>query len=77
MISLSDRFYDDKEEDGNGSQIKLKAPDYARLLSRDGQLEIVCLLLSHMVYERADDVLLVVKGLVGEKFPYNMNLFDI
>lgn len=77
VISLSDRFYDDKEEDGNGSQIKLKAPDYARLLSRDGQLEIVCLLLSHMVYERADDVLLVVKGLVGEKFPYNMNLFDI
>lgn len=38
------------------------------LFTPDGQLCLVGLMLVHMIYERVDEVMLVVKGLVGEEY---------
>lgn len=49
--------------------------DYEKLFSNDGQCNIVALLFAHMIYKRLDDTLLIVKGLVGEKYDIDYTIF--
>lgn len=50
--------------------------NYAKMLSHDGQLNVICLLLTHLIYTRIDEAVLVVKGLVGEKYDISEDLFS-
>lgn len=73
-VSLSERFYHTEAENSNES---LKnGLDFSRLFGEDGQLDAVALLLAHMIYQRIDEVILVIKGLVGEKYDFNVAIFE-
>lgn len=81
-IALAERIYYDEKSSStsdNESQLRrreLKSINYDKLSGHDGQLNIVSLLFMHMIYIRVDQAVLVVKGLVGEKYNYNTKLFD-
>lgn len=57
-------------------QRKHKVIDYTKMLSHDGQLSVICLLLTHLIYHRIDEAVLTVKGLVGEKYGLSEELFE-
>lgn len=73
-ISSAERFY----HKGDG-ELRHREPaiNYEKLAGHDEQLNIVNLILMHMIYKRVDEAVLVVKGLVGEKYDYNVRLFDM
>ncbi|KAI5951737.1 hypothetical protein KGF54_004812 [Candida jiufengensis] len=77
-ISLSERFYSKPRKNSTTSN---KDPssitehlDYNKFLSKDGQLNIASLLIAHMIYNRLDEIMIVVKGLVGEVFDIDENI---
>lgn len=88
-VSLSERFYNEPEEidesENNDEKSNLtnmrqrgaQSINFSKLLSHDGQLNVVCLLLMHMIYKRIDEAVIVVKGLVGEKYDVNDMLFQL
>jgi hypothetical protein len=49
--------------------------DLENVLTHDGQLTIVGLMLMRMIYERVDEIMLVVKGLVGEEFDADPSVY--
>ncbi|RCK54439.1 Uncharacterized protein C57A7.05 [Candida viswanathii] len=67
-ISLSERFYSKPvaEHEGDDSESMVRELDYKRFFSKDGQLNILSLLVAHLIYNRLDEIMIVVKGLVGE-----------
>lgn len=68
-ISLSERFYNFKTNvDESGHNALTEHLDYNKFFSRDGQLNILSLLIAHMIYNRLDEIMIVVKGLVGEMY---------
>ncbi|WLF77477.1 hypothetical protein PVL30_001195 [Lodderomyces elongisporus] len=71
-ISLSERFYSEKSENDQASL--LDNLDYKKFFSRDGQLNILSLLIAHMIYNRLDEIMMVVKGLVGEVYDLDENI---
>lgn len=42
--------------------------DYQRLFSHDGNLNVVALVLTHIIYQRLDEISILIKSLVGEKY---------
>lgn len=74
-VSLSERFYHYVETE-DSSETQQNELDFSRLFGEDGQLDAVALLLAHMIYQRIDEVILVIKGLVGEKYDFNLGIFD-
>ena len=69
-ISLSERFYCDSATNNNNENT-LKELDHYKLFSNDGQLNIMSLLVAHMIYNRLDEIMILVKGLVGEIYDLN------
>lgn len=69
-ISLSERFYSQPDPDSNfeagDDESIVRELDYNRFFSKDGQLNILSLLVAHLIYNRLDEIMIVVKGLVGE-----------
>ena len=51
-----------------------KELDYDKFFSNDGKLNIVSLLVAHMIYNRLDEIIIVVKGLVGEIYDLDENV---
>ncbi|KAI3402405.1 hypothetical protein KGF56_004813 [Candida oxycetoniae] len=72
-ISLSERFYNKKTDTHTSITEQL---DHRRFFSRDGQLNIFALLVSHMIYNRLDEITALVKGLVGEVFDLDNNILN-
>lgn len=73
-ISLNERIYWRIE----GGELRHRNRlNFEEMLSADGQLDVVCYLLMHMVYERVDEAVLVVKGLVGERYEFNERLLEM
>ncbi|EMG51116.1 hypothetical protein G210_5978 [Candida maltosa Xu316] len=75
-ISLSERFYKISEKkmvSDNGESIYNEL-DYEKLFSHDGQKDILCMLVTHMIYNRLDEIVIVVKGLVGEIYDLDENV---
>lgn len=89
-ISLSERFYEEKEdieeeieediEDrGGDTEIRhsiIRNLDFKRLVSKDGQRSAVALVLAHIIYERLDQTMITIKGLVGEKYDFDETMFE-
>ncbi|KAI5957510.1 hypothetical protein KGF57_003204 [Candida theae] len=73
-ISLSERFYSSKSVDAEGHGAITEHLDYHKFFSRDGQLNILSLLIAHMIYNRLDEIMIVVKGLVGEMYDFDENI---
>ncbi|KAF6068862.1 hypothetical protein FOB64_003713 [Candida albicans] len=69
-ISLSERFYCDSAINNNNENTS-KELDHYKLFSNDGQLNIMSLLVAHMIYNRLDEIMILVKGLVGEIYDLN------
>lgn len=75
--SLSERFYQEPlTENEDMHELLLKNLDFDKLFSHDGQLSIVILLLTHSIYRKVDEIVLVVKGLVGEKYDFDESLLN-
>lgn len=77
-MSLSERFYSSKTNAENANVGDHSAItdhlDYNKFFSRDGQLNILSLLIAHMIYNRLDEIMIVVKGLVGEMYDLDENI---
>lgn len=85
--TLNERFYnvgddgsdgDDATGEETSGELGIKPKNtinYKRLLSHDGQLDIVCLLLMHLVYNKVDEIVVTVKALVGEMYDVDEELF--
>lgn len=69
-ISLNERFYESKEldEDVSVAHSFLQDLDFHKFFSHDGQVSIVALLLVHIIYKRLDEIMIIVKELVGEVY---------
>ncbi|KAK6453881.1 uncharacterized protein RJT20DRAFT_64115 [Scheffersomyces xylosifermentans] len=81
QVSLSERFYNDeakrkKTSGDNAVEEFVDNLDIQKFLSIDGQNDVVAVLFAHMIYKRIDEIMIIVKGLVGEKYDYDTNLFD-
>ncbi|CUM66035.1 uncharacterized protein PRCAT00003689001 [Priceomyces carsonii] len=90
-LSLNERFYikdhdddsaaelmideDDNNKDELHESIKVNL-DFKKFLSKDGILDVVLLLVSHLLYERLDEMMLAVKSLVGEKYDFNTDILE-
>lgn len=44
--------------------------DYQKLFSRDGNLNVVSLIIAHLIYKKMDEIGLIIKSLVGEKYDF-------
>lgn len=55
----------------------LRTLDFEKLLSHDGRLNVVALLISHLIYKQIDQAIFMVKGLVGEKYEFDSQLFEL
>ncbi|KAK6197907.1 uncharacterized protein RJT21DRAFT_122722 [Scheffersomyces amazonensis] len=81
-ISINERFYRDDGNLDSGLRSTLKDStndsnlDYNTFFSHDGQLLVVSLLFAHMIYKRLDELMILIKGLVGEKFDYDSSIFE-
>ncbi|KAK6460282.1 hypothetical protein DFJ63DRAFT_247994 [Scheffersomyces coipomensis] len=80
-LSLNERYYqDDKQldsvEDQQLQDSIMGNIDYEAFFSNDGQSNVVALLYAHMIYKRFDELMIIVKGLVGEKYDYDSQLFE-
>lgn len=85
-ISLNERFYhkelveSEKDYDVNEGESlhesMVRNLDYEKLFSTDGQYNIVALLLAHMIYTRFDEVMIIIKSLVGEKYDFDYTIFE-
>lgn len=76
-ISLSERFYSKVKKkctQETGHDEITKELDYDKFFSNDGKLNIVSLLVAHMIYNRLDEIIIVVKGLVGEIYDLDENV---
>ncbi|CAK9440451.1 uncharacterized protein LODBEIA_P45510 [Lodderomyces beijingensis] len=80
-ITLSERFYSDRERrksarsnSANSHHEITQHLDYEKFFSQDGQLNILALLVAHMIYNRLDEIMMLVKGLVGEVFDLDDNI---
>lgn len=73
-VSLSERFYSSKTDKSNDHSAITDHLDYQKFFSRDGQLNILSLLIGHMIYNRLDEIMIVVKGLVGEMYDLDENI---
>ncbi|CAI5756780.1 unnamed protein product [Candida verbasci] len=71
-ISLSERFYNEEKFQSENSIIDHL--DFQKFFSNDGQLNILSLLVAHMIYNRIDEIMIVVKGLVGELYDFDENI---
>ncbi|EDK35956.2 hypothetical protein PGUG_00054 [Meyerozyma guilliermondii ATCC 6260] len=82
-FSLNERFYsEEKEKENEGDSDVLHDSlmeniDFNALFSADGQLDIVALIIGHLIYKRFDEVMLIVKQLVGEKYDMHESIFDV
>lgn len=74
-FSLNDRLYEEVAIEGD-EKLKIKNLDLQKLLSHDGRLNVVSLLIMHMIYKRIDETTLVAKDLVGERYCYDQRLFE-
>lgn len=83
-ISYLERWYNNdppmagatEEEEMNqlleeGHEHIIQHLDYKLFFSHDGQCAINILLYSHMMYQAYDEMVVILKSLVGEKFDYN------
>lgn len=84
-FSLNERFYAEehnaeaKESDLDSEVLHeslMDNIDFEALFSADGQLDVVALIIGHLIYKRFDEVMLIVKQLVGEKFDMSEAIFD-
>lgn len=77
-ISLNERFYETKESDETASLNHSIAQelDFQKFFSHDGQLSIVALLLVHIIYKRLDEIMIIVKELVGEVYLVDDAIFE-
>lgn len=77
-FSLNERFYEDelKEDLKQKDESVIHQLDFLKFFSHDGQLSIVALLLIHIIYKRLDEIMIVVKELVGENFLVEDSIFD-
>jgi Aromatic acid exporter family member 2/Putative ER transporter, 6TM, N-terminal/Fusaric acid resistance protein-like len=80
--SIDRGFYQKSEEDQDKEDVSKKMRrdwrkqlDMQGLLSHDGRLLVVGIYFAHLLYERVDEVMYVVKGLVGEEFGMDLRLF--
>ncbi|PSK39124.1 hypothetical protein C7M61_002437 [Candidozyma pseudohaemuli] len=83
-VTFNERFYDDPEIlepiDEAVGEIRNRSGrnvNYQKLLSHDGRLNIVCLLVMHLVYKKIDEIVITVKSLVGEMYDVNDELFTL
>lgn len=89
-FSLNERFYNsnsvvrDMEEELERKSIgtnkslhksMVENLDYDKLFGHDGNISIVALLVCHMIYMKMDQVVIIVKSLVGEKYDLDNDLF--
>lgn len=85
QLSYSERWYNDPEmtpdeEESREDSIIQKMPsamknfDYSRFFSHDGQCAINILLYGHIMYSAYDEMVSIIKSLVGEKYDYSENL---
>ena len=77
-VSLNERMYAERRA-RELLQIRrrvLQKLDFENLLSHDGRLNVVALLITHMIYKQIDQAVLVIKGLVGEKYNFDTRLFE-
>lgn len=75
--SLNERLYRKKSVSSGEVRARgLKKLDFENLLSHDGRLNVVSLLITHLIYKQIDEAALVVKELVGEKYEYNLEMFE-
>lgn len=77
-VSLNERMYAARRA-SELLQIRrrvLQKLDFENLLSHDGRLNVVALLITHMIYKQIDQAVLVIKGLVGEKYNFDTRLFE-
>jgi hypothetical protein len=90
-ISLNERHFDtqnsrsDHPSDEKGIEIEtddkfsesiIQNLNYDKYFSDDGQLKIVALLLVHIIYERLDEIMIIVKELVGETYIFDETVFE-
>ena len=66
---------DDETDERFGESI-IQNLNYKKYFSDDGQLKIVALLLVHIIYERLDEIMIIVKELVGERYIFDDTLFE-
>lgn len=86
-FSLNERFYSEGTEEKDNKENELDPEvlhdslmeniDFKALFSADGQLDIVALITGHLIYKRFDEVMLIVKQLVGEKYDMHESIFDV
>ncbi|KAM9936603.1 hypothetical protein OXX80_003835 [Metschnikowia pulcherrima] len=78
-VSPNERMYSErrKSEVSQTRRRGLQKLDFENLLSHDGRLNVVALIINHMIYKQIDQAVLLVKGLVGEKYNYDARLFDL
>lgn len=83
-VTFNERFYDDPEDldpdDEAVGEMRNRSGrhvNYQKLLSHDGSLNIVCLLVMHLVYKKIDEIVITVKSLVGEMYDVNSELFTL
>lgn len=85
QLSYSERWYNDPEmtpdeEESREDTIMQKMPlvmknfDYTRFFSHDGQCAINILLYGHIMYSAYDEMMSIIKSLVGEKYDYSEHL---
>ncbi|CAH6721969.1 hypothetical protein CLIB1444_07S06546 [[Candida] jaroonii] len=89
-FSLNERFYNsnsivrDMEEELERKSVSTNKSlhqsmvenlDYDKLFGHDGNISIVALLVCHMIYMKIDQVVIIVKSLVGEKYDLDNELF--
>ncbi|ODV78175.1 uncharacterized protein CANTADRAFT_91602 [Suhomyces tanzawaensis NRRL Y-17324] len=78
---LRDGFYraaansslEHQSREGDVHESVMENLDFQKIYSHDGQLSNVSLILAHMLFERLDQVMIVVKSLVGEKYDFDIS----
>lgn len=61
-------------KDSNLHQSMVNNLDYSKLFGHDGNLNVVALILCHTIYQKLDEISIVIKSLVGEKYDLTNDL---